>query len=404
MKAREAELRKRYGELAVELRSHLDEHEKNWTAESETRYSAINAELDKTQDAIEREVRMEKSEALANEHPGGHRPNADAPVDEADAARALAQRKELRDFLRGSRGGDYESRALQVDLDESGGYTVPEQEFVPQLIKAIDNLTFVRQRATVLPPITSAQSIGMPSLDADPADGDWTGEITAVTFDTTMDFGKRELHPRPIFKGIKVSETLLRLSPLGIEQLVRDRFAYKFAVTEEQAFLTGTGANQPLGLFTASANGIPTTRDVSTGNTTTAITVDGLIEAQYSVKEGYQRNAEWIFSRTAVKNIRKLKDGDGQYIWAPGLAGGQPATILDKPFHMSEYAPSTFTTGLYVGLYGDLKYYWIADALTLTLKRLNELYALTNQIGFIARLETDGLPVLGEAFARVTLA
>ncbi len=70
----------------------------------------------------------------------------------------------------------------------------------------------------------------------------------------------------------------------------------------------------------------------------------------------------------------------------------------------SEYAPNTFTTGLYVGLLGDLSYYWIADALSMTVQRLEELYAATNQVGFIGRLETDGMPVLEEAFVRVKLA
>ena len=74
------------------------------------------------------------------------------------------------------------------------------------------------------------------------------------------------------------------------------------------------------------------------------------------------------------------------------------------PFLMSEYAPSTFTTGLYVGILGDFSLYWIVDALSMEVQRLEELYAATNQIGFIGRLETDGAPVLEEAFTRVKLA
>ena len=70
----------------------------------------------------------------------------------------------------------------------------------------------------------------------------------------------------------------------------------------------------------------------------------------------------------------------------------------------SEWAPNTFTTGEYVGLLGDFSHYWIADALSMQIQRLNELYAETNQVGFIGRLETDGAPVLEEAFVRVKLA
>jgi HK97 family phage major capsid protein len=125
---------------------------------------------------------------------------------------------------------------------------------------------------------------------------------------------------------------------------------------------------------------------------------------KYSLKPQYQKTAEWLFHRDALKQIRKLKDGNGQYLWMTGITAGAPDMILDRPVNQSEYAPNTFTTGLYVGLLGDLRFYWIADSLDLQIQRLVELYAETNQVGFIGRLECDGMPVLEEAFARVKLA
>jgi HK97 family phage major capsid protein len=104
-----------------------------------------------------------------------------------------------------------------------------------------------------------------------------------------------------------------------------------------------------------------------------------------------------------VKQIRKLKDGAGQYLWQPGITADMLDEILGIPIIVSEYAPSTFTTGKYVGILGDFSYYWIADALDMQVQRLVELYATTNQVGYIARFETDGMPVLSEAFVRVTL-
>jgi HK97 family phage major capsid protein len=70
---------------------------------------------------------------------------------------------------------------------------------------------------------------------------------------------------------------------------------------------------------------------------------------------------------------------------------------------MSEFAPSTMTTGLYVGLIGDLSYYWIADQMGVQIQRLQELYAMTNQDAFVGRLACDAMPVLENAFARVTM-
>jgi HK97 family phage major capsid protein len=218
-----------------------------------------------------------------------------------------------------------------------------------------------------------------------------------------MAFGRRELSPHPLAKYIKISRKLLRMVP-SVDGLVRERLGYKFAVTMENAYLNGTGNQQPLGVFVASNDGISTGRDASTGNTDTEIRFDGLIEAKYTLKAQYWPRARWMFHRDGVKMVAKLKDGNGQYLWRESVRVGEPDRILSFPVMMSEYAPSTFTTGLYVGILGDFAHYWIADALDMEMQRLVELYAATNQVGFIGRMESDGMPVLEEAFVRVKLA
>jgi HK97 family phage major capsid protein len=299
--------------------------------------------------------------------------------------------------------GLYHLRAMQADSVIEGGYLVMPEEFVGGLIKFVDDQVFIRGFATVHQ-VSMAQSLGAPSLDTDISDADWTSELATGAEDTALKVGKRDLHPHPLAKRIKVSNKLLRLTGGGAETLVRDRLGYKFAVTEEKGFLTGSGAQQPLGLFTASAHGISTGRDVNADNTTTEIRFDGLKNVKYTLKGQYWSRARWIFHRDALKQIAKLKDGEGRYIWEQSVQVGQPDRILGFPVHMSEFAPNTFTTGLYVGILGDLSHYWIADALTMQLQRLVELYAETNQIGFIGRMEVDGMPVLEEAFVRVKLA
>lgn len=303
-------------------------------------------------------------------------------------------------------------RAIQADSDILGGYLVAPVEFVANLIKFVNNFVFVRQKATIYT-LKSAQSLGAPSLDADPSDAVWTSELDTGNEDSSMAFGKRELTPHPLAKRLKISNKLLRMAAItsgfsqdgsvktgGAENLVKDRLGYKFGVTEEEAFMTGTGSNQPLGLFVASSRGISTNRDVLTGSST-GFTADGLIAAKYNQKVQYWPDLEWIFHRSALQLIRQLKDANGQYLWVPGGLGGETDTLLDLPVNMSEYAPNTFTTGLYVGLLANLKFYWIADAENLEIVRLNELYAAANQTGFIARRELDGMPVLEEAFTRL---
>lgn len=301
-----------------------------------------------------------------------------------------------------------ERRALSASTDTAGGYTVPPEQFVAELIKSIDDAVFIRQLATVFG-VPEAKSLGAVSLDADPADADWTSELATGSEDSTMAFGKRELAPHPLAKRIKASNKLLRSSRLNAEALVIQRLGYKFGITQEKAYMTGSGANQPLGVFTASTSGISTGRDVSAGNTTTAIQFDGLKAAKWSLKAGYLANAMWMFHRDAMKQIDQQRDlsggaGTGQYLWQPSNQVGKPDLLLGLPVGVSEYVPNTFTTGLYVGILGDFSYYWIADALDMTVQRLVELYAETNQTGFIGRMESDGMPVLEEAFARVKLA
>ena len=298
-----------------------------------------------------------------------------------------------------------ETRALSVGAATAGGNLVPSEQFVDSLLKAIDNQVFVRALATKYP-VTESGTLGVPSITADPADADWTAEVTAVTGDSTMATGKRSMTPSICSKLVQVSRRLLRVAAIPPENLVRDRLAYKFGVTQEKAFLTGDGSGKPLGLFVASASGISTGRDVATDNAATAFTFDGLLNAKYAVKAQYRRNAStgWLFHRDGVKMASKLKSAvDGQYLWQPSKAIGEPDTLSGHAVYESEYVPNTFTTGLYVGLFGDFSFYWIADGLLMEVQRLDELYAATHQVGFIGRAECDGAPVLEEAFARVKL-
>lgn len=403
------ELRQNRANLWEQQKAILDRSDpaKGMTTEDQATYDRLESEMTNLESTI---TRMEKHEAekrrlsasagvTAVPQPSAGPDTRTDPRDTDEYRGAFAR------FLRAGKGalsGD-EFRALQVDNPTLGGYISPSMMFINQLIKQVDDAVYIRQLATKFRS-ANAESLGVPTLDANPADADWTSELKTGSEDGTMAFGKRELRPHPLAKRIKVSNKLLRSSLMDVEGLVRDRLAYKFGITHEKGFLLGSGAEQPLGVFTASTQGITTARDISTGNTNSAITADGLIEAKYGLKVAYHQKARWIFHRDAIKMIRKLKDGEGNYLWRAGITNDRGDTILDVPYFISEYAPNTFTTGKYVGIIGDFSFYWIADALDLAIQRLDELYAETNQVGFIGRWESDGMPVLEEAFVRVTLA
>lgn len=316
------------------------------------------------------------------------------------------QETAFRSFLVGGRQSlsPDQARALNMASDPEGGFLVAPQQFVASLLQNVDDAVVIRRLATVQQ-ITTAESLGVPTLDTDLGDSEWTTEIGTGSQDDALRFGKRELRPHPLAKRVLVSRTLLRRATISPEQIVRERMAYKLAVPAEKAYMVGDGNEKPLGLFTASADGIPTSRDVSTLSAT-GFTGDGLIDAKYTLKAAYYARARWLFHRDAIRKIRKLRDdsggaGVGNYIWQAGLSADRPDTILDLPYELSEFAPNTYTDGNYAGLLGDFSYYWIADALSMEIQRLNELYAENNRVGFIGRMETDGMPVKAEAFVRL---
>lgn len=393
-------------EQAKALVDRAEAENRDFTAEEQQQYDKMFDEMDSL---AKRAKRLEEQEREERE--------LDKPVNRAFKAPLGAEgAKEDREAKVMDAFRSYivngvvtpELRALQVDDGSGGGtlggYLVPPQQFIAELIKGLDNAVFVRRISKVFQ-VTTSDSLGAPTLDADMSDPVWTTEVQDLssTADTAMTFGKRELKPQQLAKLAKISMKLLRVSAIPAEALVRDRLTYKFATAMENNFLNGDGTAKPLGVFKADTNGIPTSRDVNTGNAT-AITADSLIEAKYKLKAQYRNGAQWIFHRDVIKAICKLKDGEGNYMWQQGLIAGQPDTILSLPVNESEYAPNTFTSGSYIGILGNFQFYWIAELFGMEIQRLNELFAATSQVGFIGRMWVDGAPVLPEAFARLKLA
>lgn len=389
------ELKQELATVSTGIRNIIDEFaDKEIEATKKDELSKLEAKFDTLSEKISAEEKqLLRERMLGEKEPVSPKSNKEEEIQNA-----------FKNFLR---SGDGESlkiyNALQQDNPTQAGYLVAPQKFVSELIAELDNVLFFRSLAKVLPALSGAQSLGYPKRTVRANTAAWGTEISAPTADAALAFGKKEFKPNPATAEILVSNTLVKNAP-NVDGIVRAELAYNFGTLLETAYMTGDGANKPLGVFTASNDGISTGRDVSTGNTTTEIKFDGLIEAKYKLTEQYMRNLTWLFHRDAVKMIAKIKDGDGQYIWQPSVVAGQPDMLLGIPVRMSEYAPNTFTTGLYVGLLGDFSNYWIVDSMDMEIRVLNELYARTNQVDYIGRLSTDGLPVVEQAFARIKLA
>lgn len=403
------ELRNKRGKAIADARAMLttaEQEKRAMTDEENTQYEKYIDDSQRYKDEITREERQLELEREAAETDYRQSKQAEDGQKEerSGSPRATPEyRSAYNRFLRGGLGtlSADEVRALSSGTETEGGYLLMPEQMVGKMLKNVDDMVFIRQRATKFQ-VPTADSLGVPTLDADPEDAEWTSELSTGTEDDQMAFGKRKLEPHPLAKRIKLSRDLLKRLP-GVDSFAIQRLGYKFGVAQEKGFMTGDGSQKALGLFTASVNGISTSRDVSEDNDTTAPTFKGLISAKYSLKGQYWNKADWIFHRDCLKKLAKITDSDGQFIWRESVRTGEPDRLLGRPFMMSEYVPNTFTTGQYVGILGDFSYYWIADALDMEIQRLVELYAETNQIGLIGRMKLDGMPVLSEAFARVKL-
>ncbi len=422
--------------LTQECRAILDKAQKEnhatLPAEERAGYDTRDKRIDELDEFIELETKQQKRDAMLEQRAGAAAgrpdPNAGAPGQGEGETRAEISEEVRSLFGAGAGEGRFatpeyratfnawlsagqrdlpsspEMRTLQADVATAGGYLQAPQQFIAELIKNVDDAVFIRQKARKVR-VISADSLGQPRLDTDVSDAEWTSELTLAAEDTGVKFGNRELRPHELTKFTKVSNKLIRKAVISIEQFVRERLAYKFAVSQEKAFLTGNGTGQPLGAYTPSADGISTARDITVGtatnwNNSEIGAADGLLDMKYALKAAYWPNAEWTIHRDGMKRLRKIKDTTNQYIFQPGLKAGEPSLLFDIPIQVSEFSPNTFTATNYVIILGDWSTYWIADALDLQIQRLDELFAKSNETAFIGRAEVDGAPAQEEAFVR----
>ena len=277
--------------------------------------------------------------------------------------------------------------ALQVGTDSEGGYLVPD-EYERTLIEALEDQNIFRQLAHVIH--TSSGERKIPVV-ASKGTASWIDEEAAYP-ESDDTFGQVSIGAYKLATMIKISEELLNDSVFDMPAYIAKEFARRIGAAEEEAFFTGNGTGKPLGILAA-------TGGAETGVTAAAadkITMDEVIDLFYSLRAPYRRNAVFIMNDATVKALRKLKDGQGQYLWQPSITAGTPDTILNRPVYTSGFMP-TLATGNKTILFGDLGYYWVADREGRSFKRLNELYAPTGQVGFLASQRVDGKLILPEA-------
>ncbi len=382
------ELRNKRAALWNTMEGFLDTHRNDMgvlSADDDATYTRMEQELDALTNEVKRMERRDAHEAELSKPVS--RPITGAPEkpQHADGKTGRASDEYKEDFNRHLRGRPLLHNVLSTSPDEDGGYLVPV-EYEKELVTALSEENVIRGLAKV---ITTKHERKIP-VAAGHSTAQWTAENAAYT-ESNPTFGQKQIDAFKLTDLCRVSVELLQDAEFDIEDYLLREFARAFGIAEEEAFCVGTGGNQPTGIFTAHGGEVGVTAAGAN-----AITADEVISLVYALKSPYRRNAKFLMNDATVSILRKLKDGNGAYLWQPSVQAGQPDRLLGYELHTSPYVP-TVSAGALTVAFGDFKNYWIGDRAGRTVQRLNELYATNGQIGYVATERVDGKVILPEA-------
>ena len=385
------ELREKRARLWEETKVFLDSHRGEdglLSAEDDAVYGKMEADIT----ALGKEVaRLERQEALDKElSKAVSEPLTEKPMTAKSKKTGTASDEYRTSFwarMRSKSPLPGVLNALQIGDDSEGGYLVPD-EYERTLVDALYEGNMFRQLANIIRSDSGDRKI---PVVASHGSASWIDE-EGVYPESDDSFTQLTLGAHKLGTMIKVSEELLNDSVFDLESYMTREFARRIGDKEEEAFFTGNGVSKPLGIL-ADAGGAQV---ATTAASATGVTGDELIDVYYALKTPYRKNAIWIMNDATVKAVRKLKDSTGQYLWQVGLRAGDPDLLLGKPIRTSAFMP-TPTAGAKTIAFGDYAHYWIADRQGRSFKRLNELFAATGQVGFLATQRVDGKLILPEA-------
>lgn len=308
------------------------------TGDFQAKIEKINADIDRHQREIE-----DAHTKLAAAQQGA--PNA-GPVDKEYSAAFRAH------FAR----GDVQA-SLNKGTASEGGYLAPV-EWDRTITDRLVQVSPIRGIASV----QSISTAGYSKLfNNRGTTSGWVGETTARPATNTPTFSPMTYKPGELYANPAATQQMLDDAEVNLEQWLAGEVETEFAYQEGIAFLTGTGANdRPNGLLTYVTGGANATAhpwgDIKTvaSGAVGAITSDALIDLIYELPEEYTANARFLMNRTTQGVIRKLKDGEGNYLWQPSYVAGQPATIAGYPVTTVAGMPNVAANAI-SAMFGDFK-------------------------------------------------
>ena len=293
--------------------------------------------------------------------------------------------------------GPDERKALSVGTDPDGGYVV-NPDLSGRIVMKVFETSPMRAYASVQV-ISSDALEGL--FDLNEASSGWVGETDSRAETNTPQLGKWRIPAHELYAKPKATQKLLDDASINMEAWLASKVSEKFARDEANAFVVGNGVNKPRGFLTfPSGTTLPGTIErFDTGvNGAFAAAPNGgdvLINALYGLKQQYRANATWFMNRATLKLTRKLKDSDGAYLWSPGIAAGQPASLLGYPVASFEDMPDPATDSLSIAV-GDMREaYQIVDRLGI--RTLRDPYSAKPYVEFYTTKRVGGDVVNFEA-------
>lgn len=288
---------------------------------------------------------------------------------------------------------------LQENVLDLGGYTVPE-DFRAQLVQRLAGLTVVRQNGA-MSVTTIRDAVEWPKLEGgnsrytSAVRVTWVDEIpaSATTAETNPTFGINRIPVNTAMARTDLSKNLLEDSAFNLIAVLTRLFAEAMAIDEDEQFLIGTGGGRPRGILGNRSGAEATPEDgvstVNSGNAS-ALTADGLLNLAYGLHSQYRPGAVFVGARNTQRDVRKLKDGNGDYLWAPGLQAGQPMLLLGYPFLESEAMPA-IAANAHPVVFGNFGGYMIVDRVGMTVSRVEDTTTHgTNKVALFARRRLGG--------------
>lgn len=281
---------------------------------------------------------------------------------------------------------------------ELGGFLVPE-DWRAQLVKRMMGTTIVRRFASQV--TTTRDAIEWPKLEG----GDelytsavrvsWVDELpsSATQAQTNFSLGSLRIPVDTVMARLDVSRNLLEDSAIDVPGLVSELFSEAMALDEDAQFLTGVGGGRPYGILGKREGAAYAPQDgigyVVSGDAS-LLTPDGLIDLVYEPDVQYLNGAVMIGNKTAFRAIRKMKDGNSDYLWQRGLQEGEPPTVLGYNFYMNQNMPAV-AAGAYPIIFGNLRAYMIVDRVGMTVERVTDTDTVgKNKVAIFARRRFGG--------------